>query len=88
MDAQQLLQDSYQFATKAVQEDQAGNFKVAIFFYLEAAEAIKKALDFDSSLTEVYNKAVQYLDRAESLHKQIGKRRVKRPRGYLIVQKS
>ena len=74
MDAQQLIQDSYQFATKAVQEDTAGHFKVAIFFYLEAAEAIKKALDYDETLAgAVHEKAVQYLDRAESLHRQISK---------------
>ena len=74
MDPNQLLQDSYQFAKLATTADGEGNFKVAIFYYLEAAEAIKKALDFDQNLRlgSVSEKAHQYLDRAETLHQQIG----------------
>ena len=72
MDAQKLIQDSFNFATNAVHADEDGKFKIAIFFYLEAAEAIKKALDYDGSLSALYPKAIQYLDRAESLHQQLG----------------
>ena len=71
MDAQQLIQDGCQFAKLAVSSDEAGNYKVAIFYYLEAAEALKKALDFDRSLTTLHEQAIQYLDRAETLHQQI-----------------
>eukprot|EP00795_Rhopilema_esculentum_P014106 gene14106-5096_t len=77
MDPNQLLQDSYQFAKLATTADGEENFKVAIFYYLEAAEAIKKALDFDQNLRlgSISEKAHQYLDRAETLHQQIGEKR-------------
>lgn len=77
MDAQKLIQDSFNFATNAVHADEDGKFKIAIFFYLEAAEAIKKALDYDGSLSALYPKAIQYLDRAESLHQQLDQGRLK-----------
>eukprot|EP00794_Sanderia_malayensis_P003110 gene3110-3578_t len=72
MDLNQLLQDSLQFATKAREEDVAGNFEVAIFFYREAAEAIKKVQDIDKNLGSMYyNNAIQYLDRIDFLHNQL-----------------
>ena len=74
MDAAKLLQDSHQFATNAIEADKDGNYKVAIFYYIEAAEAIKKALDDDKTLSPaLHDKAVQYLERAESLHTQCRK---------------
>lgn len=74
MDATKLIQDSCQFATSAVEADQQGNYKVAIFYYIEAAEAIKKAIDNDKSLADsLHSKAVQYLERAENLHEQCSK---------------
>lgn len=74
MDAAKLIQDSRQFATNAVEADEQGNYRVAIFYYIEAAEAIKKALDNDKSLSSsLHDKAVQYLERAEDLHEQCSK---------------
>ena len=74
MDAAKLIQDSHHFATNAVEADKEGNYQVAIFCYIEAAESIKTALDIDRSLSPVlHNNAVQYLERAESLHTQCSK---------------
>ena len=74
MDPAKLIQDSRNFATSAVKADNEGNYKVAIFYYIEAAEAIKTALDIDNSLpSALHENAVKYLERAESLHRQCSK---------------
>ena len=74
MDPSKLIQDSHHFATNAVSADNGGNYKVAIFYYIEAAEAIKTALDIDNSLpSALHENAVKYLERAESLHRQCSK---------------
>ena len=74
MDATKLCQDSQHFATNAVEADREGDYQVAMFYYIEAAEAIKAALDIDKSLTSsLHGMAVQYLERAENLHAQLSK---------------
>lgn len=67
MDPQQLIQDGYGFASKAITSDQNGQHKLAHFFYVEASEAILKAIALDNTLLEAKNKAYQYIQRAEIL---------------------
>ena len=71
MDPQRLIVDGTNFAQQAVFHDQAGNFKLAQFFYIEASEAILKAISLEPSLEELKRKALQYIERGEALHRQI-----------------
>ena len=75
MDANQLLQDGTIFAGKAVAHDRAGEYKVAHFFYMEAAEAILKAIanDQNNTLVAAKGKALQYIERAEALQLLLGR---------------
>lgn len=72
MDPTQLIQDGTTFASKAVANDQQNNHKLAHFFYMEAADAILKALALDRSLDPLKLKALQYIERAEALQEIIG----------------
>lgn len=67
MDPQQLISDGTKFAEKAIFHDQAGQYGVAQFFYIEASEAILKAIALDTSLLSLKNKALQYIERGETL---------------------
>ena len=72
MDPTQLIQDGTTFASKAVANDKQNNHKLAHFFYMEAAEAILKALTLDRSLDPLKVKVAQYIERAEVLQAIIG----------------
>ena len=74
MDAQQWIQDSVQFATNAVKADQSGDFTVAAFFYIEAAEALRKAISIDPGLSSAKERALQYVERAEALKRDLSKK--------------
>eukprot|EP00058_Branchiostoma_floridae_P000516 XP_002586004.1 hypothetical protein BRAFLDRAFT_110216 [Branchiostoma floridae] len=66
MDASALEVDAFSFASVAVRLDQEGNHDEAIFYYLEAAEALRNAGQAGSKLA-VVEKAMEYLDRVEQL---------------------
>lgn len=66
VDAKELCEDGYRLAIQAVDLDKIGSGNAAAFFYIEAAEALIKALSYDPSL-EVKDKASQYVRRAEEL---------------------
>ena len=68
-DVQQLCSDGFMLATQAVTFDKKGDFKAAIFFYVEAAEALQKALSYDPQL-DVGDKASEYVNRANFLRAQ------------------
>lgn len=66
VDVTELCEDGYRLAIQAVDLDKMGSGGAAAFFYIEAAEALIKALSYDPSL-EVRDKASQYVRRAEEL---------------------
>lgn len=72
MDPIQLIQDGTVFAGKAVFHDRNGDYKLAHFFYMEASEAILKAIAQDKSLDGAKGKALQYIERAEALQAILG----------------
>ena len=72
MDAQVLIRDGTKFAQKAIENDQNKNFKLAHFFYMEAAEALLKAISLDRSLEQIKIKALQYIERAETIQSMLG----------------
>lgn len=72
MDAPSLIKDGTTFAQKAIENDQNGNFKLAHFFYMESADALLKAIAFDRSLEKIKVKALQYIERAETLQSMLG----------------
>ena len=67
MDPQQLMQQGLKFAEQAISRDNAGEHDVAQFFYIEASDAILKAISLDESLMDAKVKALQYIERAEVL---------------------
>ena len=73
MDAQSLIKDGTTFAQKAIENDRKENFKLAHFFYMESAEALLKAIALDRSLEQIKVKALQYIERAETLQSLLGK---------------
>ncbi|XP_066302773.1 calpain-7-like [Branchiostoma lanceolatum] len=66
MDASALEVDAFSFASIAVRLDQEGKHDEAIFYYLEAAEALRNAGQAGSKMAAV-EKAMEYLDRVEQL---------------------
>ena len=66
VDVRELCEDGYRLAVQAVDLDKIGSGEAAAFFYIEAAEALIKALSYDPSL-DVKGKAEQYIRRAEEL---------------------
>ena len=66
VDGRELCEDGYRLAVQAVDLDKIGSGEAAAFFYIEAAEALIKALSYDPSL-DVKGKAEQYIRRAEEL---------------------
>ena len=66
VDVKELCEDGYRLAIQAVDLDKIGSGDAAAFFYIEAAEALLKALSYDPSL-DVKDKASQYIRRAEEL---------------------
>ncbi|XP_031565843.1 calpain-7-like [Actinia tenebrosa] len=68
-DAEELCQDGYRFATQAIACDQKGSIESAIFFYIEAASSLERALSYNNTL-DVRDKALQYVQRAEVLRLQ------------------
>lgn len=66
VDVRELCEDGYRLAIQAVDLDKIGSGEAAAFFYIEAAEALIKALSYDASL-DVKGKAEQYIRRAEEL---------------------
>ena len=66
VDVRELCEDGYRLAIQAVDLDKIGSGEAAAFFYIEAAEALIKALSYDPSL-DVKGKAEQYIRRAEEL---------------------
>ena len=66
VDVTELCEDGYRLAIQAVDLDKMGSGGAAAFFYIEAAEALIKALSYDPRL-EVRDKASQYIRRAEEL---------------------
>ena len=69
VDAKELCEDGYRLAIQAVDLDKIGSANAAAFFYIEAAEALIKALSYDPTL-DVKDKASQYIRRAEELRAQ------------------
>jgi len=65
-----LLEDGYRSATQAVSCDQKGDYQSAVFFYIEAANALDKASSYNTSL-DVRDKALEYVERAEVLRTQL-----------------
>ncbi|PFX26435.1 Calpain-7 [Stylophora pistillata] len=63
VDTQELCEDGYRLAIQAVDLDKMGSGSAAAFFYIEAAEALIKALSYDPSLENG-------VERAEFLLKQ------------------
>ncbi|XP_077978254.1 calpain-7-like [Glandiceps talaboti] len=70
MNTDALIQDAIKFATNATRCDQSGDYKVAIFYYTEAIEALYNALSInpDPSLIEKYN---EYINRRKELEEQM-----------------
>ncbi|KAJ7372170.1 calpain 7 [Desmophyllum pertusum] len=66
VDAKELCDDGYRLAIQAVDLDKIGSGNAAAFFYIEASEALIKALSYDPTL-DVKDKASQYIRRAEAL---------------------
>lgn len=66
-DPNQLINDGMVFASQAIQHDQNGAHQLAHFFYVEASEAILKAISLDTNLSSAKSKALQYVARAEVL---------------------
>ena len=66
VDVNELCEDGYRLAVQAVDLDKIGSRDAAAFFYIEAAEALIKALSYDPSL-DVKIQAEQYIRRAEEL---------------------
>ena len=66
VDAKELCEDGYRLAIQAVDLDKIGSGNAAAFFYIEASEALIKALSYDPTL-DVKDKASQYIRRAETL---------------------
>ena len=71
MDPDQLMQDGMTFAGKAINHDQRGEHELAHFFYIEASEAILKAISLNNELNSAKGKALQYVERAEFLQQQL-----------------
>lgn len=69
VDVKELCDDGYRLAIQAVDLDKIGSGNAAAFFYIEAAEALIKALSYDPTL-DVKEKASQYIRRAEELRAQ------------------
>lgn len=69
VDVKELCDDGYRLAIQAVDLDKIGSRNAAAFFYIEAAEALIKALSYDPTL-DVKEKASQYIRRAEELRAQ------------------
>ena len=69
VDVKELCDDGYRLAIQAVDLDKIGSGGAAAFFYIEAAEALIKALSYDPTL-DVKDKASQYIRRAEELRAQ------------------
>lgn len=69
VDVKELCDDGYRLAIQAVDLDKIGSGNAAAFFYIEAAEALIKALSYDPTL-DVKDKASQYIRRAEELRAQ------------------
>ncbi|KAK3108545.1 hypothetical protein FSP39_010301 [Pinctada imbricata] len=62
-----LEHDGKQFAHLAVKSDQAGDYKMALFYYNEAAHSLLSAAMGGSKLQGIVNKANEYILRAEEL---------------------
>ena len=69
VDVKELCDDGYRLAIQAIDLDKIGSGNAAAFFYIEAAEALIKALSYDPTL-DVKEKASQYIKRAEELRAQ------------------
>lgn len=69
VDVKELCDDGYRLAIQAVDLDKIGSGNAAAFFYIEAAEALIKALSYDPTL-DVKDKVSQYIRRAEELRAQ------------------
>lgn len=68
MDATALEADGFRFAKSAVLHDQNGNYREAVFFYKEAAQALIYASIAGSALENIQDKVNEYLNRVEALH--------------------
>ncbi|XP_043919936.1 calpain-7 [Protopterus annectens] len=68
MDATALEADGFRFAKLAVLNDQNGNYREAVFFYKEAAQALIYANIAGSILENIQDKVNEYLNRVEALH--------------------
>lgn len=68
-DPEFLERDGAGFAHQAVQNDQAGQFEAAAFYYNEAAQALLSAALAGSKLPNIVEKARQYILRCEELKK-------------------
>ncbi|XP_039593575.1 calpain-7 [Polypterus senegalus] len=68
MDSSALELDAVKFAKSAVQHDQSGKYKEAVFYYKEAAQALIYAGMAGSKLENIQEKITEYLDRVEALH--------------------
>ncbi|XP_038596350.1 calpain-7 isoform X3 [Tachyglossus aculeatus] len=68
MDAAALERDAVQFAQLAVQRDQGGRYREAVFYYKEAAQALIYAGMAGSSLENIQDKINEYLERVQALY--------------------
>lgn len=66
-DPSALEQDAKNFAIKAVENDQKGNYVTAVFYYMEAAQALLNAAEAGSKIENITKKAEEYISRAETL---------------------
>ena len=66
-DPQFLENDGKAFAVQAVNNDQNGNYSMAIFYYNEAAQALLSAALAGSQLPNIVERANDYILRAEQL---------------------
>ncbi|XP_059584783.1 calpain-7 isoform X4 [Alligator mississippiensis] len=68
MDASALEVDALRFAQLAVQRDQSGRYREAVFYYKEAAQALIYAGMAGSNLENIQEKINEYLERVQALH--------------------
>ena len=66
-DSTELEKDAAVFAQRAVKCDQELLMDTAIFYYVEAGQALLSALQAGSHIPNLMEKANEYLDRAEVL---------------------
>ncbi|KAH3719763.1 calpain-7-like [Dreissena polymorpha] len=67
VDPAQLERDGVNFAQQAVSYDNAGQYQMAAFYYMEAAEALCNAAHSGSKIPNITGKANEYNERAQQL---------------------